>query len=104
MEFTTYIRFIAALAFVLALIGALTWVLRRTGWGGKVTTGRRGRLSVVEVAPVDAKRRIVLIRRDGIEHLVMLSPTRETVIESGISPPRELAEVNPAAPVSGEVA
>lgn len=103
MEFTTYIRFIAALAFVLALIGGLTWALRRTGWGGKVVTGRRGRLSVVEVAPVDAKRRMVLIRRDGIEHLVMLSPTRETVIESGIAPPKTLGEVRPTSPISSEV-
>lgn len=103
MEFTTYIRFIAALAFVLALIGGLTWVLRRTGWGGKVVTGRRGRLSIVEVAPVDAKRRMVLIRRDGIEHLVMLSPTRETVIESGIAPPKESGKVRPASPISSEV-
>lgn len=104
MELITYIRFVAALAFVLALIGGLTWVLRRTGWGGKVVTGRRGRLSVVEVAPVDAKRRMVLIRRDGIEHLVMLSPTHETVIESGIASPKDLGDVDPAPPISSEVA
>ncbi len=103
MELTDYLRFLAALAFVLALIGGLAWLLRRTGWGGKVVTGRHGRLGVVEVAPVDAKRRLVLLRRDGVEHLVLLSPTRETVIEAGIAPPAGLGEA-PAVGTESEVA
>jgi flagellar protein FliO/FliZ len=47
------------------------------------------RLSIVEVSPVDAKRRLVLVRRDGVEHLVLLGATNETVIETGIAPPAE---------------
>jgi len=84
MEAATYLRFVLALVFVLGLIGGLTWLVRRYGVGGRVATGRGGRLSVVEVAPVDGKRRLVLLRRDDVEHLVMLSPTHETLIESGI--------------------
>ena len=103
MDLTDYLRFLAALTFVLALIGGLAWLLRRTGWGGKVVTSRHGRLGVVEVAPVDAKRRLVLLRRDGVEHLVLLSPTSETVIEAGIAPPAGLGKA-PAARAESEVA
>ena len=41
MEFETYIRFIVALLFVLALIGLLTWLVRHFGVGGR-SGSRRG--------------------------------------------------------------
>jgi flagellar protein FliO/FliZ len=44
----------------------------------------KGLLGVVEASHIDAKRRLVLIRRDGVEHLLLLGPTSETVIETGI--------------------
>ena len=66
-----YWQFGAALIFVLALIGILFWVLQRIGLGGG--KNRRGtRLGIVEAAVVDKKRRLVLIRRDSVEHLVMI--------------------------------
>ncbi len=71
---------------VIGLIGGFAWVLRRYG-AGRITAGGKGRLGVVEIAPVDAKRRLVLIRRDAVEHLVLLSPTSETVVETGIAAP-----------------
>ena len=84
MELVAYIRFILALIFVLALIGSIAWILRRYGLGGRIVTARHGRLSIVEVAPLDARRRAVLLRRDNVEHLLVLGPTHETVVESRI--------------------
>ncbi|HEX9568487.1 MAG TPA: flagellar biosynthetic protein FliO [Rhodospirillales bacterium] len=88
MEFADYFRFVLALAFVLALIGLLAAVARRYGFGFPVTAlkavGRR-RLKVVEVTPVDARRRLVLVRRDDIEHLILLGQAGELVIETGIA-------------------
>ncbi len=86
MEFETYLRFVLALVFVLALIGVIAWVARRFGLAGRlpVTRGPR-RLAIVEVAPIDARRRLVLFRRDGVEHLVLLGATSDLVIESGIA-------------------
>ena len=84
MDLVAYFRFILALVFVLALIGALAWMLRRYGLGGRIATSRRGLLSIVEVAQLDARRRAVLLRRDNVEHLLVLGPTHETVIESRI--------------------
>jgi len=86
MELTDYIRFVLALVFVLALIGLLNWLVRRYGIGGRIAMkrGQSRRLSVVEVAPVDAKRRVVLVRRDQTEHLILLGGGTDVVIEQGI--------------------
>jgi flagellar protein FliO/FliZ len=91
MELDTYMRFVLALLFVLALIGIVAWLARKAGLGTRVVRakGMAKRLSIVEVSPVDAKRRLVLVRRDGVEHLVLLGATNETVIETGIAPPAE---------------
>jgi flagellar protein FliO/FliZ len=61
------------------------------------------RLGVVEQASVDARRRLVLIRRDGVEHLIMTGGPVDMVIETGIQA-REVeyagrAPAEPAAPV-----
>ena len=39
---------------------------------------------MVETAAIDAKRRLVLLRRDGTEHLVLLGANTELLVESGI--------------------
>ena len=89
MEFDTYIRFIVALVFVLALIGLLTWLVRRFGVGGRIgaRSGRKSRIGVVELAAVDAKRRLVLVRRDSQEHLILLGVSSELLVESGFTAP-----------------
>ena len=86
MDLGIYLQFALALAFVLGLIGVLAVLARRFGFGYATPTrsGRRRRLSVSEVVPLDAKRKLVLLRRDGTEHLVILGPTSEIVIETGI--------------------
>ena len=92
MEVTDYLRFVAALAFVVALIVGLAWGVRRFGLVGAAAVARRSgdrRLAVVEVLPVDTKRRLLLLRRDGIEHLVMLGAERDLVIEIGVRAPAE---------------
>ena len=88
MDFTDYIRFVLALAFVLGLIVLATVAARRFGMMPRVTqrkkqTGKR--LAIVEIAPIDAKRRLILVRRDEVEHLIVLGTSSELLIESGIA-------------------
>jgi hypothetical protein len=45
------------------------------------------RLSVMEQASVDGKRKLVLIRRDDVEHLIMTGGPVDVVIETGIAAP-----------------
>jgi flagellar protein FliO/FliZ len=85
MDLVDIARFILSFVVVIGLIGGLAWVLRRYGTGRITAAGAKGRLGVVEVATVDAKRRLILIRRDAVEHLILLSPTTETVVETGIT-------------------
>lgn len=42
------------------------------------------RLSVVEYANVDGKRKLVLIRRDDVEHLIMTGGPVDVVVETSI--------------------
>lgn len=43
------------------------------------------RLEVVDHANVDSRRKLVLIRRDNVEHLVMTGGPVDVVIETGIN-------------------
>jgi hypothetical protein len=61
------------------------------------------RLGVIEQASVDSRRRLVLIRRDGVEHLIMTGGPVDVVIETGIQAlPTEraaAAQMEPSPPV-----
>jgi flagellar protein FliO/FliZ len=84
MEFDTYLRFILVLVFVLGLVLVLGWVLKRSGIGGQAMVGKGRRLGVVETAFLGPKHRLVLVRRDTVEHLVLIGPTYASVVENGI--------------------
>ena len=82
-------RFTFAFLFVLGLIGLMAACLRY--WGkNKHSLGASfiksssdsGRISLVETRYLDARRRLVLIRCDGREHLLLLADGREQLIES----------------------
>ncbi len=98
MEFESYFRFALALILVLGLIGLTAWGARRLGLVHPITPrgGRERRLGIIETTPVDAKRRLVLVRRDDVEHLVLLGPGGDTVIENHIPPAPKLAKVGEA--------
>ena len=46
--------------------------------------GKSRRLQIVEIAAIDSRRRVVLLRRDETEHLVLLGSGNDLVIESDI--------------------
>ncbi len=79
-------RFFIAFLVVLALIGLTAWLVRRFGASrlGGSARGRQPRLAVIDAASVDGRRRLVLIRRDNIEHLLMIGGPTDVVIEPNI--------------------
>ena len=98
MSLDLYSRFLLALVAVLGLLAGFAWLARRFGLAGRsFTAGGKRRLAVVEVAPIDAKRRFILIRRDTVEHLVLLGTDGATVIESGIAAPAAASGERPFA-------
>lgn len=90
MAYDDYFRFLLALLFVLGLIGVMVFVGRRFNLTPKITSNKANRrLRIVEILPVDAKRRMILVRRDNVEHLVMLSASNDLVIERGVEAGKE---------------
>lgn len=84
--FSDYVQFFFALVFVLALIGLLALLARKMGFGYRLPArGRRTRrLAVVEAMPLDARRRLVLVRRDSAEYLLLLGVNSDLLLEGGI--------------------
>lgn len=86
MDIGSYLRFVLALVFVVGMIGALAYVAKRSlPMFRNINTGPARRIAIVEVTPLDARRRLVLLRRDDVEHLVILGPNSETVVERNIT-------------------
>ena len=86
-EGSLIVRFVVAFVIVLALIGLTFWLIRRFGGtrvGNGAQKGRQPRLAVIDAAPVDGRRRLVLIRRDNVEHLLMLGGPSDFVVEQNI--------------------
>src|SRR5579871_2100201 len=97
-EGSLIVRFVVAFVIVLALIGATFWIIRRFGAtrvGAAAQRGRQPRLAVIDAAPVDGRRRLVLVRRDNVEHLLMIGGPADIVVEQNIvravpvTPPRD---------------
>jgi hypothetical protein len=105
-EMPLALRFFIAFLVVLALIGGAAYLVRRFGASAlNAAAGARGRqprLAVIDHAAVDGRRRLVLIRRDNVEHLIMIGGPSDVVIEPNIvraipaAPPREAPPVRVA--------
>jgi flagellar protein FliO/FliZ len=100
------VKLLIAFAIVFVLIIATFWLLRRLGGTriGGASRGRQPRLAVIDAAAVDGRRRLVLIRRDNVEHLVMIGGPSDVVIEQNIvravpvAPARDAPARPPGAP------
>jgi flagellar protein FliO/FliZ len=91
----TTILAVAGFLFVIALIALAAWAFKtfvmsggRAGAG--FLRGRDRRLAVVETASVDARRKLILLRRDDVEHLIMTGGPVDVLIETGIEGHRHL--------------
>jgi flagellar protein FliO/FliZ len=81
------VRFFIAFIVVFALIGAAAWLVRRFGanrLGGAAARGRQPRLAVIEAGVVDGRRKLVIVRRDNVEHLIMIGGPTDILIEANI--------------------
>lgn len=85
MEITEILRFLAALLFVVGLITACAWAARRFNL---VPTGARAsgnnRLAVSESLTIDPKRKLIVVRYDDKEHLLLLGEN-DLVLDQGLA-------------------
>src|SRR5215470_3381554 len=95
------VTFIFAFVAVLALIVVAAWLVRRFAnnrLGANPNRGRMPRLAVIDAAAVDGRRRLVLVRRDNVEHLLMIGGPTDIVVEPNIVRAQARAEQMPQRP------
>lgn len=84
------VQYLLALVIILALLAVFSVVLKRiTGVNTRFglsgfARGRPQRLGVVDAVDIDARRQLLLLRRDNVEHLVMIGGPNDLLVESGI--------------------
>ncbi|WP_265518773.1 flagellar biosynthetic protein FliO [Nitratireductor luteus] len=99
-------QYVSALLWTLAalvlLAVVLTFVKRSRGArSGTFISGgrtRAPRLAVVDATAVDSQRRLVLVRRDDVEHLILIGGPTDIVIEPAIGRPAQRPVATPAQP------
>lgn len=86
MDYELYLRTIGSLILVLGMIGLAAWVGKRyaPGSGPRLSRNAKKRLEIVEVKQIDPRHRLVLVRRDDIEHLLMVGASSSLVVETSI--------------------
>ena len=89
MDFATYFKAFLGLAIVLGLILGLSYILKRMGFGDGLRgpLGRKRRLATVEAVMLDSRHKAILLRRDDVEHLILVGPNTSQVIERNIPAP-----------------
>ena len=81
---------------VLALIASLLVWRRLSGGSFAVgTRARRTRLGLLESTPVDSKRRLLLVRRDNVAHLILTGGPTDVVVEQDILIAQQTPVENP---------
>ena len=86
-----FLFYLAAFGFVIALIVLGAWLWRTLLEQGVSLPGGQlfkaaaeKRIGAIETASIDGRRKLVLLRRDGVEHLIMTGGPIDMVIETGI--------------------
>jgi flagellar protein FliO/FliZ len=84
------VQWLLALLLVLGLVVLFGVLLRRFAGGrlrvkGQSGRARQPRLGIVDIYDLDRQRQLVLLRRDNVEHLVMIGGPNDVVIEQTIS-------------------
>lgn len=81
------VGFVLIFAIILGGIFVVLSIIRRFSGGSFTSNGRTGRqprLSVMDAAAVDSRRKLVLIRRDDVEHLLLIGGPTDVVVEQNI--------------------
>ncbi|MCG6121965.1 MAG: hypothetical protein MEP57_04575 [Microvirga sp.] len=90
VEVSPVVQYVIAFAIIAALLALFAVVLKRIGGRRFALAGqdrgraRQPRLGIVDVYDLDRQRQLVLLRRDNVEHLVMLGGPNDLVVESNI--------------------
>ncbi len=82
MKWWDWVRPFFALLFVIALIAGAAYGARRLGMLQAPAMGGKRRMSMVESLFIDARRRVVIVRVDEEDHILLISPFGDRTIAS----------------------
>lgn len=83
-----YINSLLALMFIVGIIMLMGWVARRYGLdSGALANLKQRRLSIVESLPVAGKRRLMVLKRDDKEYLVLVGGEHDLLLDSDFTAP-----------------
>jgi hypothetical protein len=77
-------QYLAIAAAVLVALLIVTLVFRAVA--GRSSEAGSSRLGISEYLEVDKQRRLVLVRRDDVEHLILIGGNHDVVVEAAIRP------------------
>lgn len=81
----TILTMLFALAAVIVLIVLVVWLLKFVfNASGTAVRGRNRRLAVVDTLALDQKRQLLIVRRDDVEHVILVGGPQDVVVETGI--------------------
>jgi len=90
IEASRAVIFVIAFAIILSLL-VLAGVVMRKVWGTRLMMpgsdrgrSRQPRLGIVDVYDLDRQRQLLLLRRDNVEHLLLIGGPNDVVIETNI--------------------
>ncbi|MCJ2111306.1 flagellar biosynthetic protein FliO [Methylobacterium sp. E-025] len=84
------VQYVTIFAVIFAVLTVIVLVVRRLGGGGLADAkrggqrGRQPRLGIVDVYELDRQRQLILLRRDNVEHLLLVGGPNDVVIERHI--------------------
>lgn len=94
------IRTVGALLVVLGILAAALWATRRFNLAlpGTAFVRAEKRLAIVERVNLDPRRSLALLRHDGVEHLLLLAPEGNLIIETRTIDAGSTVTVMPSSP------
>jgi flagellar protein FliO/FliZ len=88
LQLSQPLLYLASIAVILLLLAIFALVLKKISDNNAKTEnsvrGRQPRLGIVDIFHIDKQRQLVIIRRDSVEHLLLLGGTNDIVVESNI--------------------
>lgn len=84
MGLSEYINASLALAFVLCLLGLFSLFFRKFILKENFSNRLNKRLRINESLIIDQKRKLLLVQRDNVEHLILASPEGNLIVENNI--------------------
>ncbi len=97
-----FMRFVLALGLVLGLIALTAWVAKLFGFNPMLKFGKTSstRLNISDSFQIDNTHKLLIIKRDQVEHLICIGGQNEFVIEANIrhdrtiTPPKFIKKIN----------